>query len=281
MRRKTLVLNPLYLLGLILLILNDAVLKWQYSNLITGKLSDFAGLLITPILLAYLIPKFKRHFTCIVGLLFIVWKSPMSTPLLDSINSLTALKFSRVQDYTDLIALSILPLSHHLIMSRQGRFNPELIKRRSVMVVRQLVILISVFALTATSMIRQEIPKGTIYIGKSFKIKMSKEKVLQRINELGHNYEIVKDTSSTAAFHHYSYYQVKEVILKDESIQLLDTIKNINFTLRELKTDKCELEIINIELPKPGNIQYWRNLRQVSKLYKNYLKESFITEIKE
>ncbi len=130
-------------------------------------------------------------------------------------------------------------------------------------------------------MSRHEIPKGTIYIGKSFKIKMSKEKVLQRINQLGHNYEIIKDTSSTAAFHHYSYFQIKEVILRDESIQLLDTIKNINFTLHELKADKCKLEIINIELPKPGNIQYWRNLRQVSRLYKGYLKESFVSEIKE
>ncbi len=136
MSYKTLVLNPLYLIGLILLILNDAILKWQYSNLITGKLSDFAGLLITPILLAYLIPKFKRHYTYIVGFLFIVWKSPLSTPLLDTVNSLSAIKFSRVQDYTDLIALSILPLSHHLLVSRSERFNPELIKSRSVMVLR-------------------------------------------------------------------------------------------------------------------------------------------------
>ncbi len=104
---------------------------------------------------------------------------------------------------------------------------------------------------------------------------------LKKITDLGYNYEIIRDTSSSSIYNHsYIYYKIREVILIDESIQHSDNIKNINFTLRELKPDKCQLEIINIELPKPGNIQDWRNLKRISKNYKNRLKNEFVTEIK-
>jgi hypothetical protein len=47
-RNQDLLFNWIFLSGLILLALNDHLLKWQYSNWLTGKLSDFVGLLILP-----------------------------------------------------------------------------------------------------------------------------------------------------------------------------------------------------------------------------------------
>ena len=38
--RTDILLSPLFLLGLGTLLLNDFVLKYEYSNLLTGKLSD-------------------------------------------------------------------------------------------------------------------------------------------------------------------------------------------------------------------------------------------------
>ena len=44
-------LHPVALLALVVLVLNDHFLKAAYPGLITGKLSDFAGLILFPLLL--------------------------------------------------------------------------------------------------------------------------------------------------------------------------------------------------------------------------------------
>jgi hypothetical protein len=54
MKRKELIFNPYFIGGLSILILNDWYLKQEYANYLTGKLSDFAGLLIFPLFIALL-----------------------------------------------------------------------------------------------------------------------------------------------------------------------------------------------------------------------------------
>ena len=49
------VLHPMALLSLLFLILNDHVLKERFHNAITGKLSDFAGLVFFPLLVVALL----------------------------------------------------------------------------------------------------------------------------------------------------------------------------------------------------------------------------------
>ena len=44
MKKKDLILNPYFIIGLSVLLLNDFYLKAAYGNFVTGKLSDFAGL---------------------------------------------------------------------------------------------------------------------------------------------------------------------------------------------------------------------------------------------
>jgi len=40
MKRKDLILNSYFVIGLTVLILNDFYLKYEYGNFVTGKLSD-------------------------------------------------------------------------------------------------------------------------------------------------------------------------------------------------------------------------------------------------
>lgn len=64
-------MHPLALLSLLVLIINDHLLKETYSNSFTGKISDFAGLVFFPLLLIALIeilyPLFNHSITQISG----------------------------------------------------------------------------------------------------------------------------------------------------------------------------------------------------------------------
>jgi len=94
------------------LLLNDFLLKEIYGNWFTGKLSDFAGLFVFVIFWISILPKHRKLITWIVAALFVVWKSSYSQPLIDFWNNWGVLKVHRVIDYSDLIALAILPIAY-------------------------------------------------------------------------------------------------------------------------------------------------------------------------
>lgn len=48
-RNFSILVSPGFLLCLCLLLLNDFILKSEFHNALTGKLSDFAGLFIFPL----------------------------------------------------------------------------------------------------------------------------------------------------------------------------------------------------------------------------------------
>jgi uncharacterized membrane protein SirB2 len=60
-----------FLAGLFILLLNDFVLKTQSSNWLTGKLSDFSGLLIFPIFIAVFFHKHKKLVYIAAAVVFI------------------------------------------------------------------------------------------------------------------------------------------------------------------------------------------------------------------
>ena len=126
-----------------LLLLNDFILKQTLHNWLTGKLSDFAGVFILPLFLAIFFPKRIKTIIPASALFFVFWKSPWSSGLIEWINMLPLFSYSRVVDYTDLIALLILPLSYW-IYSRKNELNVLKIKPIYPLA-------ISVFALLATS----------------------------------------------------------------------------------------------------------------------------------
>ncbi len=103
-----------FISGLSILLLNDFIFKEAYGNWLTGKLSDFAGLFIFPLFWTVIFPRFKKTIFVLTGVLFLLWKSSMSQGGIDLWNNLGVFPISRVQDYTDLMALSILPLAYFL-----------------------------------------------------------------------------------------------------------------------------------------------------------------------
>lgn len=167
MRNKELILNPYFIGGLFILLLNDFYLKQEFGNFLTGKLSDFAGLLIFPMFIAALTPKLKKPAAFITAIGLILWKLPLMTPVIDLVNHATGLGICRVIGY-----------------------HP-------------------------------------------------------------------KDTIPT------------------------DTIANIKYGLEAINPNKTRLTIINVTLPKEGNIQDWKILRNLNKEYKRWLKWHLIDEIKQ
>jgi hypothetical protein len=94
--------SPFFLLSLFSLLLNDQYLKGHYPGWFTGKLSDFAGLMLVA-LLAFSLSK-RRTFVIgsLIASTFAWWKSPLSASFLDLINGFSAYQFGRVVDYSEI-----------------------------------------------------------------------------------------------------------------------------------------------------------------------------------
>jgi len=102
--------TPLFLASLGLLVINDIYLKTHFPGWLSGKLSDFTGLVVLPLLLFSIFPRHVLSAAFGVALLFIWWKAPYSTGFIDLANK-AGIGFSRVVDYTDLLALLMIPVA--------------------------------------------------------------------------------------------------------------------------------------------------------------------------
>lgn len=135
--------SPEFMVGLFLLLLNDFVLKQQFHNGLTGKLSDFAGLFIFPLFWSAVFPDRKRVIYLGTAVGFIVWKTPYAQPLIDGWNELTIFPIARTVDLSDTASLLILPFSY-IVSFRNPRYA---ISRPVIYGVAA----VSLFAFTATS----------------------------------------------------------------------------------------------------------------------------------
>ena len=122
--KNSTLLHPVYLVALLVLITNDHFLKIHSPGWVTGKLSDFAGLIVFSVLLStFCRNRITTRYDILVvhllvGLVFVVWKllpvgawigalSPIGFPELPSVT----------HDATDLLALAILPVSYRLVVA--------------------------------------------------------------------------------------------------------------------------------------------------------------------
>lgn len=85
-------------------------LKSYYSNFLTGKLSDIAGLFAFPYFLSILFPEKVKLNYIGTAILFILWKSEIIQPILVFFQSI-GIGLNRTIDYSDLVTLLILPIS--------------------------------------------------------------------------------------------------------------------------------------------------------------------------
>lgn len=146
---STVTRSPGFILALFLLLLNDHLLKNLLPGLLTGKLSDVAGVFLVG-LLACALPRVRPPLSlALLALLFIWWKSPTSSTAISLWNGLALWPVQRVEDYSDLIALLSLPAAH----AYWQRYRAIALSR----LLRLPLIMATVFAVSATSMIPRTI----------------------------------------------------------------------------------------------------------------------------
>jgi hypothetical protein len=98
-----------FVLALTTLIVNDAWLKGASPGLVTGKLSDFAGIAVVTLLGLSFLPRHRVLVCTVIIAGFTWWKSPWSQPFIDAVNSLLPITMARTVDFTDLFALLVMP----------------------------------------------------------------------------------------------------------------------------------------------------------------------------
>ncbi len=267
-RNPDLLFNWIFLSGLILLALNDHFLKWQYSNWLTGKLSDLLGLLILPMFVLFLFPRLKNYAFVVCGLFFIFWKLPISDEAIRLYNKFAFIPITRVVDYTDLLALLVLPISYGLLknISSYRIFKSQLAINPLLMLIP------SCFVFMATSPpIKYHMkPNGDIHIGKTYHIKTSKEHILNKLKQEG--FSIKPDTSQNNSHKGLAdYYLIENVVLNNGK----DTIKSIQFGFFG-----STLLVNNVCLNGNFKTSDWKQLKAYSKYYTKIIESGIIEELK-
>jgi hypothetical protein len=171
-------LHPLFLLSLVLLLLNDFYFKYQFHNWLTGKASDFAGLFTFSIFFITIFPSHKKKVIILIALFFTWWKSPLSEFLINFLNLRLNAPFTRVIDYSDLFALTILPLSLCLNPVRQ----PETTLRKFATVC---ILTISFTAFTATSLPKKITDDNKVKLDKYIKTKKKESTIIKNLQNYG------------------------------------------------------------------------------------------------
>lgn len=159
-----------FIFGLIILLLNDFFLKALFGNWLTGKLSDFSGLFVFSLFWIAFFPKQRTKIIVLTGILFTLWKSSYSQIFIDYWNNLGFINIYRIVDYTDLIALLVLPIAY--------LFNANIDNARIFKIKPFYPILVSVFAFTATSY------RTDVNINKEYQFSFSKDTLISRLNNI-------------------------------------------------------------------------------------------------
>lgn len=108
-RRVDLFTSLPFMACLVILVLNDWVFKAAWHNALTGKLSDFAGVALFALFWCALFPRKLRLVLAATALGFAWWKSPLSQPMIELWNAWLPMRLGRTVDYSDLMALLVLP----------------------------------------------------------------------------------------------------------------------------------------------------------------------------
>lgn len=209
---------PLFLIGLATLLLNDFYFKYQFSNELTGKLSDIAGLFVFPYFISIFNPRTSKFAYCFTATIFIFWKLPVSQAFIDFCNGF-GIGLYRTIDYSDLVALLVLPFSYYY-------FNSIILKSiNQQKPIVTFVAVISVFAFCATTLPRREMTLR-VKTNKAFVLELSKEKLFTFLHP-AHDYSDSRDTlqnsSSDSLF--YVYFRIPEL---KANVTSLVNIKDLN-----------------------------------------------------
>jgi len=212
--------RKLFLISVAFLLINDFYLKYHYPSFLTGKLSDFTGLFAFPYFFSHL---FKRNYKLIyvlTGILFVFWKSPLSQIFIDFSNEI-GLGLSRVVDYSDLIALSILPVSYTYLI------NDRISIKKIKLIPNPILIGITSFSFIATSLPRIQ-TSVNLESQLEFKTSIHKDTIinkfdLQKYNGNIYNFRMeIPDKNA----HALCTVKINRDSITENTIIKLDSIKN-------------------------------------------------------
>ena len=268
-RNKYYLLNFVFLFCLLTLLFNDHYLKYEYSSWLTGKLSDMVGIILLPLLLAFIFPKLKQHSTWISAILFAFWKSSFSQPLIEFYNQIGFLQTSRVIDFTDLYVLALLPIPH-IIIQKIDKLN--FLKIHNVN-------LLFIFLPTIPALMATEPPPSFYYTRTAgnfacgncnITVKYNQDEIVEKLRKV----DIVFD--SIAPIDSLALRRVPK--LKNENVhvyrlnQLIidkDTLRNLDFTMRTVKNEKTKIYFNGMQVSE--DISTSKLYRQLRKYYKEIL----------
>jgi hypothetical protein len=128
---------------------NDHWLKRAYPGIISGKLSDFAGLAVVGLLLAAALPGRRPVAMLALVTAFAWWKSPLSQSAIDWASAHSGMPIGRTVDVTDLAAAAVLPICGRLADSASLGFAGWRTLRRALALPAGL---LAALALMATSL---------------------------------------------------------------------------------------------------------------------------------
>lgn len=164
--------NPVFLMAVVILLLNDFIWKYTFSNDLTGKLSDFTGLFAFPFFFSALWPRHRMAIHVFTAIFFIYWKSGASGPLILLCQSVK-LPIQRTVDVTDNMALVSIVLSYH---SGNKTYSIPVFARKIVMV-------ITCFAFMATSRL-QHTATDFVSINKSYVFDCNRKNFISVFNSV-------------------------------------------------------------------------------------------------
>ncbi len=239
----------------------------------TGKISDFVGLLIFPIFVGLLIPKLKSSISIIVGFGFIIWKTPLVNSFIE-FWSTHFFSIARTIDYTDYWAMSVLPVAHLILRSIDShKFNKQL-QANFHPIFKNAIVVLSIGVFCATSMPPPNYyPKGDILLKHKFKVDLSNDSVLLKLRDAGYNatenWEVYNSREKKIEKNYRSHYQIEEMVLGNQ-----DTIKYVNFYVYYFE-NKNSIELINISVQETAELQDWKVLKSNAKKYRKLIEEIF------
>ena len=269
-RNRSLLFNCVFIPALLLLALNDHYLKWTYHNTLTGKLSDVAGLIVLPMFLLFLLPRLKSFALWLSAVFFIFWKLPISDSFIHYYNRIALIPIMRTVDYTDLIALTVLPFVW-LVINNLSRLKFPPIARLSIHPMFVLIPCSFVLMATSPPLSYYMNSGGDVHIGKAYKMKLTEDQIVNKLRQQGYTvtYYIRPDTSSLGR--RINFYLIENIRLPDDS----HPIKSV-----EIKFMNGFLLVNNVHLDGPPDLSDWRKLRRYSKHYRKLINEGIIEELK-
>lgn len=240
MRNKFLILNYVFIFCLVILCFNDHILKHEFSNWLTGKLSDAVGIIIFPLLLSYIFPKLKTNSVWVSALIFTFWKSGFSEQLIELYNQVSIIQITRVIDYTDLFVFMFLPIPYYFIR------NINKINQLHIQKVHPAVLLFPTgFILMATSpppsyqytFSRQNLHCMKCHIN----VSLSQNEIVEELKKEGIVFDTIFPMNEKVYERHpyfkendIHFYRIKEMVIDN------DTLKNVEFAMRSIGKEKTK-----------------------------------------